>query len=351
MVRTDQMMGEIYKPEWRSIGESVKGASHERSGRPNQDALYCSPTSGGSLPLIVAVSDGHGGAKYFRSEKGAILAVDAAFYSLSRFQEDLASFSISSRMELEQHLTKSLVNTWRSEVEAHLQSEPFLDEELGLLEEYEGFTVRQAVQANPVLAYGATILTVMVTESFIAYLQLGDGDILTVSKEGLTSKVFPKNKRHFANETTSLCASDPWRDFQFRLEKVSPASSLPALILLSTDGYVDSFSSEQEFFKVGSDLFEMMRSNNLEVIKHNLSDWLSEATQRGSGDDITLGVLCRIDAFVEPTSSQFVEQENHSTEENLELASQSGYCHELLQPDQASIRDAFRGEVEESMGC
>jgi serine/threonine protein phosphatase PrpC len=208
MVGTDQMMSEVYKPEWRSICESVKGASHARSGRPNQDAISSYPTEGNSLPLIVAVSDGHGSAKYFRSDKGAFFATASAIDSLSRFQEELANFSISSRMEFEEHLTKSLVNTWRSDVNAHLKSEPFLNEELRLLEEQEGPAARQAVQDNSVLAYGATILAVMITESYIAYLQLGDGDILTVSEEGQTSKVFPKNRKHFANETTSLCAGD-----------------------------------------------------------------------------------------------------------------------------------------------
>ena len=145
------------------------------------------------------MSDGHGGAKYFRSDKGARFAVDAAKDALSRFQEILANLFTSSRMELEEHLTKSLVNTWRSAVNAHLQSDPFLIEELKLLEEQEGSAARRAVEANPVLAYGATILWVMITESFIAYLQLGDGDILTVSEEGQTSKVFLKNRRHFAS--------------------------------------------------------------------------------------------------------------------------------------------------------
>src|SRR5260370_30202870 len=133
MVGTDRMMGEKYKTEWRSICESVKGASHARSGRPNQDAISWFPTSGDSLPLILAVSDGHGGTKYFRSDEGARFAVAAAIDALSRFQEILGSFSTSSRMELEEHLTKSLVNTWRSEVNAHLQSERFLDAGLRLL--------------------------------------------------------------------------------------------------------------------------------------------------------------------------------------------------------------------------
>jgi hypothetical protein len=333
MVGANQMMGEKYKPEWRIIGESIQGASHTRSGQPNQDAIARFPASGDSLPLILAVSDGHGSAKYFRSDKGASFAVAAAIDTLSQFQENLASFLTSSRMGLEEHLSKSIVNTWRSEVYTHFQREPFTDEDLRLLEEKEGPAARQIVEGNPVLAYGATILAVMITESFIAYLQLGDGDILTVSEQGKLDSVFLVNSKHFANETTSLCSSNAWCDFQFRIEKVSPSSVLPALILLSTDGYKDSFSSDEEFRKVGSDLFEMIHSNKLEEIKSNLPGWLSEATRIGSGDDITLGILYRMDAFKVLDVSQSIEQEDHTKGEGLELDAQSSHCHGSLQPD------------------
>lgn len=328
------MIDKKHKTEWRIICESVKGASHERSGQPNQDAIERFPASGDSLPLILAVSDGHGGAKYFRSGKGARFAVDAAINTLSQFHENLASFLTSSRTGLEEHLTKSLVNTWRSEVYSHFQGEPFTDEDLRLLEEKEGPAARQIVEDNPVLAYGATILAVMITESFIAFLQLGDGDILlTISEQGKPDSVFPVNSKHFANETTSLCSSNAWCDFQFHIEKVSPSPLLPALILLSTDGYKDSFSSDEEFRKVGSDLFEMIHSNKLEEIKSNLPDWLSEASRIGSGDDITLGILYRMDAFKGLDVSQSIEQEDQTKGESLELDAQSGHCHGSLQPD------------------
>src|SRR2546428_13129367 len=104
------MMDTKSKTDWHIIGESVKGASHQRSGRPNQDAITWFSTSDNSLPLTLAVSDGHGGAKYFRSDKGASFAVTAARDTLSQFQESLSSFSNSSW--LEENLTKSLVNTW-----------------------------------------------------------------------------------------------------------------------------------------------------------------------------------------------------------------------------------------------
>jgi len=329
------------KTEWRIISESVKGASHERSGQPNQDAIGCSSLSDESLPLIVAVSDGHGGAKYFRSDKGASFAVNAAIDTLSQFQESLADFSNSSW--LKENLTKSLVNTWRSAVNTHIQSEGFTDEEMSKLEEKEGAASQQIVKDNPVLAYGATILVVMITESFIAYLQLGDGDILTVSEQGESESVFPVYSKHFANETTSLCSSNAWCDFQCRVERISSSSVLPDLILLSTDGYKDSFSSSEAFHKVGSDLYEMIQANKLEEIKSNLSGWLSEASQIGSGDDITLGILYRIDAFNNLDAPQSNEQvlekhiedlENHVEGESLELDTQSGHSDGPLQPEQ-----------------
>ncbi|MFM7713741.1 MAG: protein phosphatase 2C domain-containing protein, partial [Microcystis sp.] len=65
------MKENIPQLKWRCIGESVKGASHVRSGLPNQDAIRWFPESGIGLPLILAVSDGHGSAKSFRSDRGS----------------------------------------------------------------------------------------------------------------------------------------------------------------------------------------------------------------------------------------------------------------------------------------
>jgi len=64
--------------KWRVIGCSVKGASHIRSGKPNQDRIKFSDYQAGKMPLILAVADGHGGKAYFRSDKGAEFAVEIA---------------------------------------------------------------------------------------------------------------------------------------------------------------------------------------------------------------------------------------------------------------------------------
>jgi hypothetical protein len=316
-------MDKKIKPEWHIISESVRGATHQRIGLPNQDAIAHSDDD---LALILAVSDGHGGAKYFRSEQGAIFAVEAAIEVFSNFRQSIEGFPNFS--SIEDNLAKKLVEIWESKVKAHRNNNPFTDEDLAMLAEKEGSVARQAVEHNPVQAYGATILSAMITESCIAYLQLGDGDILTVAEQGNTDRVFPVLSKHFANETTSLCSVIDWHDFQFRIDELSSSSALPALILLSTDGYKNSFSSNEGFYKVGADLFEMFRSDKVEEIKNDLPGWLEETTQLGSGDDITLGMLYHMLSANEPEHEPTIESEHryHTEGEYLEFNTQSSDC-------------------------
>ena len=79
------MENEKERPPWRVIGESVRGAGHKRNGMPNQDAYTCLPESGVGSVLCVAVADGHGSTRYFRSDVGARLAVQSATEVLQAF--------------------------------------------------------------------------------------------------------------------------------------------------------------------------------------------------------------------------------------------------------------------------
>jgi hypothetical protein len=128
-------------------------------------------------------------------------------------------------------------------------------------------------------------------EDFILYLQLGDGDMLTVSETSEVTKPLPEDGRLLANETTSLCLPKAENDFRFLVQKISPEQS-PAMILLSTDGYLNSFSSEAGFFQAATDIQDMLRAENgFDAVSENLKGWLEEATQMGSGDDCTVGII------------------------------------------------------------
>lgn len=265
--------------EWRVVGQSVRGATHERNGLPNQDAICWLPASGRGSPAVLAVADGHGSPRYSRSHIGATLAVERSAQLMDEFlcsQTDGDNLSLIKHAA-EEWLPRALVRNWSSAVDEHLKSDPLSPEE----------------QFNSSVAYGTTLLIAGVTERFICYLQLGDGDILTVNDRGEVSRPLAKDERLLGNETTSLCGADAWRDFRVNFQPLT--HSHPALVLLSTDGYPNSFRDESGFFKVGSDLLEMIREHGLARVETDLAGWLRDSTHAGSGDDVTLGILSSLD--------------------------------------------------------
>jgi hypothetical protein len=302
-------MGKGSRPrtQWRAIGQSVRGAAHLRTGLPNQDAIRWLPASGIGPPLILAVSDGHGSAKYFRSHVGAERAVEVAAWVIQDLldgQPDPTNLSAIKRTA-EDRLPREVVRRWKESVAEHLKQSPLTPDELGALERRDGAVARQVIVDAPTLAYGATVLAVLVAEEFILYLQLGDGDILVVAEDGEITRPLERDARLFANQTTSLCSTDAWRDVQVRFQAlVDPP---PAVILLATDGYANSFVNEAAFLKVGTDVWDLIRTEGLEVVQGNLATWLNEASRAGSGDDITLGILCRSDVEPQPKSEELAE--------------------------------------------
>jgi serine/threonine protein phosphatase PrpC len=268
---------------WDVIGATVQGATHVRAGLKNQDSIDWQPKDQKSSTVWMAVSDGHGSAKSFRSDIGSELATKTALDVLQKFTASVKSDTDSQKIKAvaQETLPKSFVRSWLREVEAHWNKSPFEAEE-----------TEKLGTANRETAYGATLVTVLVTESYILYLQLGDGDILVVDEEGEVSRPLQADERLFANETTSLCLPKAWDDFRFRFQRL--AERPPVLILVATDGYSNSFRDEPSFKKVGSDIFAMMREEGgAATVKANLESWLQEATKRGSGDDISVGIIYR----------------------------------------------------------
>ena len=259
---------------WQIVGSSVQGTSHIRQGLPNQDALHYSEQQ---APLVLAVADGHGSAKCFRSQQGAQFAVQCA---VSIMQERVSNtLSVQDlRWLAEENLSKTLVQSWRSAVTADVQTNPFTDAERPLL----------PTNQEPYLAYGSTLLVAVITTSALLLMQLGDGDILVVSADGQVQRPIAADTRLIGNETTSLCGKDAWQQFR---TAVWPLTHQPALIVLATDGYANSFKDEASFLRVGSDLLAMIQQAGLAAVAASLPSWLQEASAMGSGDDVTVGLM------------------------------------------------------------
>ena len=284
---------------WRLATASVRGATHMRASQPNQDALCQLPVSGDGWPFI-AVADGHGSAKSFRSETGAILAVASAMVVVPQILSDPA---IADTGSLKLQLPQRVVDVWRLGVERHIAEQPFTPDEWARLLASVGAQGRAEVETNPWLAYGTTLLFAAVRAEHVIYAQLGDGDILLVATDGTVSRpCWPADRRLFANETTSLCRPEAWLDMRIDVQ-----SDNPALIMLATDGYANSFANDADFRRVGTDLLAMIRADGLAAVAAALPDWLDESSRLGSGDDITLGLIYNIGVTINTSSAAVAE--------------------------------------------
>ena len=299
---------------WSVIGQSVRGASHKRSGAPNQDAIRRRYDRLGTPPIVLAVSDGHGSQKCFRSDRGARFAADIACQLTYQFLRKIGDSNPAIvKRETEARLPVGIVNAWRKKVDEDICKKPFTEEELARVKLDVGASARTALeQGDPqqkALAYGATLLLAAVGQDFAFFLQLGDGNILSVWDHTPQSQVdapLPEDATLLANDTTSLCMPNAHRLFRFRFQYFQGVP--PAVILLSTDGYANSFSSMADFYKVGSDLLQILRAEKQGKgrekklkqrmdLEKNLNEWLEDASINGSGDDVTVGIIYRQDVI------------------------------------------------------
>jgi serine/threonine protein phosphatase PrpC len=326
--------------EWRVIGETVPGASHLRAGVPNQDSLLFVRESSRALPIVISVSDGHGSAKCFRSDRGSQFAVKKAAFLISEFLgERRGKFDLAEIENYKDFLSTEFVRRWREAVETDLKNEPFTEIEFENLEAKSGAEAKKMIEENRFLAYGATSLTVAVEEDFILYMQLGDGDILNVSATGEVTKPLSEDPRLLANETTSLCLPKAEKDFRFLFQKISAEDS-PAMIMISTDGYLNSFSSEAGFFQAGTDILQMLAAENgFHDVNDNLKTWLEEATQMGSGDDCTVAVVYRPDLLKESGKTESSEKPETTTIETSPSPQTAQAIAALTDPETVSPED------------
>jgi serine/threonine protein phosphatase PrpC len=280
---------------WRVLAHSQRGASHLRQNVPNQDAIAHSEASDGSPSVVLAVADGHGSAKSFRSDVGARLAVDTAVEVCRTFLDSIRGVEPSVvKNQAEVRIAPRIFQEWRWRVDEHFQQNPFTEAELTRLAEQAGAAAcdRAARPDQLYVAYGSTLLVAALTNEFLICFQLGDGDILAVSDStGEVSRVIPKDETLIANETTSLCQADAVGHVRFRFQWIQ--DSPLEMLLLSTDGYCNSFASPDAFLKTGNDYLDALRTEGPEEVEKNLPAWLEETSQNGSGDDITVGIIYR----------------------------------------------------------
>jgi hypothetical protein len=280
--------------DWRVTGATVRGANHVRGARPNQDAIaWLAPDDAGA-PLILAVADGHGAPLHFRSHLGSRFAVRTTIAVLSRFARSQPANNDPTMLDQSavRKLAKELVHTWKARVANDLARRPISEWELKEISEQAPAKSVEHLEEDPAIAYGSTIIAGLFTQTHILYLQLGDGDILLLEEQGVPYRPpLPDDPLLLGNQTTSLCSPEAWRHVRTFVQPVHTGA--PKCVMLSTDGYANSFVDAQGLSQALLDLCSVSHTHGLLELALSLPDWLRSTSAQGSGDDITVGLAFR----------------------------------------------------------
>lgn len=137
------------------------------------------------------------------------------------------------------------------------------------------------VLRNPRQMYGATLLCAGCYKNHVFILQIGDGDITVVDKDGKVAFPVTKPENQIANETNSICQANALSKFsEIYFEK--PIK----MIMLSTDGVTNALDSETELGNLALGIYESIEEEP-KTFREDFKPLLRRCSE-ASSDDCTI---------------------------------------------------------------
>lgn len=261
------------------IGKSVRGASHVRSGISCQDSMRKVMLEDGTA--IMAVADGHGSESCLYSKTGSQIAVNTFC--------DVLKNLYKSNLAAPEQLTAYLNREGETKVAQTIEAE-WKRRVLKRHADMKRETFQQEDGSKDVLSiyrqYGTTLLGLMLTKTYLFAFQLGDGNIGYADEHGYSFVLVPE--KILGVETHSLCRENAWRHAISTVRRLDSTKQGSCAYMLSTDGFANSYKDETTFELTCADYFKMLKEYGVKAITQNLPQWLTETSELGCGDDITL---------------------------------------------------------------
>ncbi len=187
--------------------------------------------------LICSVADGHSTPFFKYSDRGARLACKSSIDVLTSYiNKDINELKID-------------LNNYKIQKEIHDRWIELVDND------YKSF--KPIVFKTEFIKYSTTLLSIMVTNEYVLYLKLGDGDII-VKKNGIYNKLIKTKQKGFVN---ALGKNNAYKNMYYYIDKNNLEN-----IILFTDGYENSFINDNQLF---SDLESTIQLYNKDVFSRN----------------------------------------------------------------------------------
>lgn len=241
---------------------------------------------------ICVVADGHGSDNYPRTEFGSKFAVDAAIKNVIEFVNTAEKSQVindaENNFERMNQLAKSILRSWYESVEEDYNKKPFTEKELEKVsDKYKKRYLSENIEERKVeKAYGCTLIIYVITDDYSFGMQIGDGKCVLIDENGQFLEPIPWDDDCQLNVTTSICDDDAIDEFRFYI-----SDKMPTAVFIGSDGIDDSYANEEELYALYRSILKIFIEHGDEVGKSEIREYLPVLTKRGSGDDVSMGLI------------------------------------------------------------
>ena len=287
---------------YKAFAATVRGYSHEVKGIVCQDSSFCYE---GVNYALATVCDGHGGEKYFRSDRGSRFAAEEFDQCVFNFISDAHAWHLVDALansggqgysavlkEFDtafDQLVRNFIFRWRERVCEDFKSHPFEDDEMKRVDDASKRAYLDGKHIHS--AYGTTFLGVCMTHGVCFGFQIGDGDLFGTDASGAFFRLVEDDPKIKGNMTTSLCGDSAFSDAR-KFVRIHADSGFPVAVFASTDGVMNSFLEESnlhDFYR--QILLEMTQGGD---ISKELASVLPGLSKDGSRDDVSVAGVVNV---------------------------------------------------------
>lgn len=315
----------------KDLHHSCQGESHIATNKVCQDASYSATDTTMSIAIVC---DGHGGARYFRSDVGAKFAVDATKECVDDFVSEIDKSlfigkpftqkkSVSSEAQSNilskdtttdktlRQLFSSIIFRWREKIVRHALETPLTIEEESSIESKfkEDFIKRVGVEKT----YGCTLMCFVYTEQFWFAFHIGDGKCIAFDEDGSWHEPIPWDEKCFLNKTTSLCDSSAIDEFRYCY---CGDGTFPLAVFLGSDGIDDSFGETENMVNFYIQVLKLINKEGHNNALANIKDTLPQLSKIGSKDDMSLSCIYD-DGALACKIKYLISWQRHNVEQSL----------------------------------
>lgn len=290
----------------KDLHHSCQGESHILINKVCQDSSYSSTSDSMSIAIVC---DGHGGARYFRSDVGSRLAVEATIECVQAFVSEvdvdlfkgkaftqkkaLSSEASSSIYTKDTNVDKalrqlfsSIIYKWRGKITSHSQNAPISEEERTSIKPNYLAEFEQGIGVEK--TYGCTLMCYVYTETFWFAFHIGDGKCIAFDDNGSWLEPIPWDEKCFLNKTTSLCDSSAIEEFRYCY---CGDGTKPLAVFLGSDGIDDSFGATENMVNFYVQVLKLINKEGHDKASVNIQETLPQLSKIGSKDDMSIACV------------------------------------------------------------